>query len=75
VREGLVVPESAVLEHEPSPGLAQPTPALSLVTVPTNPPRGIQIAAEAEILFVRNKVRIGRVHVGFWRVARLPVQG
>ena len=55
VRETLIVPESRVLEHEPTPGLTESTPAFALIAVSAHPLRRIEIAVEAQILFVGPK--------------------
>lgn len=75
MREGLVVPESTVLEYKPSARLAETAPALSFVAMTSNPTRGVQVANKAKILLVWYKVGIGRVHVGLRWVECLFVQG
>lgn len=69
----LVIPECAVLEHKPSSWLTQATPPLALVAMTPDPPWGIEIASEAQILFVWNHVWVGGVHVRFRRVGRFFV--
>ena len=65
VAEGLVIPESRVLENQPATGLANPTPPLALVAMTTYPTWGVQVAIKAKILFVRDKIRVRRIHVLF----------
>jgi len=43
VRKGLVIPECRILEDKPPPGLADSAPALSLVSVATDPSGSIEI--------------------------------
>jgi hypothetical protein len=66
VRETLVIPESAVLQDEPSSWLADSTPALALISVTANPTRRVEVAVKAELLLVWNEVGIAWVHVFCW---------
>lgn len=74
VRERLVIPKRAVLQDKPAARLAEATPAFALVAMSPNPSRGVQVTCEPQILFVRNKVRIGRMHVRLRGVRRLVVK-
>jgi hypothetical protein len=68
MRETLVVPECAVLQHEPAARLADSAPAFALVAVPAHPPWRVEVAVEAELLLVGKQVWVRRVHVfGRWR--------
>jgi hypothetical protein len=68
VRETLVVPESAVLEYEPTARFANPAPAFALVPVTAHPTRCVQVAVETEFLLMWDEIRVARVHVlGWWR--------
>lgn len=58
MRERLVVPKSAVLEHEPPSRFAQTTPALALVPMPTHPAGGIEIADKSKVLLMGNEIWI-----------------
>jgi hypothetical protein len=64
--ETLIVPESAVLQDEPSARFADSTPAFTLVAVTPDPTRRVQITVEAKFLFVRQKIWVVRVHVFRW---------
>lgn len=66
VCETFVVPESAVLQDEPSSWLADSTPALTLIPVAANPTRRVEVAVKAELLLVWDEVRIAWVHVFCW---------
>lgn len=67
VRERLVVPESRVLQHQPSPRLANATPSLSLVAVSPNPARGVQVVFKSQLLLIGHHLGIRRIHVlGWW---------
>ena len=72
--EGFVIPECAVLEHEPAPGFAEPAPAFALVAVAADPARRVEVPSETEILLVGNEIGIGGVHVGLRRVGGLFVE-
>jgi hypothetical protein len=67
VGEGFVVPECRVLKYEPSTRLADTTPPLTFVAMPTHPARSVKIALKAEFLFVWLHVGVLRVHVLFRR--------
>jgi len=63
VCETLIVPESAVLQNKPTPGLANPAPSFTLISMTTHPSRCIQVSVKAQFLLVRYKIRICWVHV------------
>ena len=63
MREGLVVPESAVLQHEPTSRLAEPAPSFTFVAMPADPSWRVQIAVESKVLLVWHKIWVRRVHV------------
>src|SRR5689334_21720568 len=56
--EAFIVPESRVLEHEPTTRLAETTPALSLVAMTTHPTWGVKVPLESQILFVWNEITV-----------------
>src|SRR5690349_4272766 len=68
VGERLVVPVGRVFQDQPSSGLADSTPALSLVAMSADPSGGIQVSFESKVLFSRCHVRIGGVHVFLGRL-------
>jgi hypothetical protein len=63
VRERLVVPKGRVLQHKPPSGLANSTPALSLVAMASYPSRGVEIAFKSQFLLAGNHVGVLRIHV------------
>lgn len=74
VGERLVVPVGRVLEDQPSSGLADTAPALALVAMSTDPPRGIQVALESQVLLSGHHVGVGGVHVFLGRGFLLLVE-
>lgn len=66
MRETLVIPESRVLQYKPTTRLANTTPAFALIAMPAHPPGSVQVSVESQLLLMRNKVLIGRIHI-FWR--------
>lgn len=67
VGEALIVPEGRILQDQPPTGLADPTPAFSLVAMAAHPPGSVEIAVESKLLFMGDEVWVGRVHVLGWR--------
>jgi hypothetical protein len=61
--ETLIVPESAVLQHQPASRFADSTPAFALIAMTTNPTRRVEVAVEPKLLLVWYKISIGRIHV------------
>jgi hypothetical protein len=70
----LVVPESAVLEHEPTSWLAKSAPPFALVAMTPDPSWSIEITLEAQVLLMWHEIRVRGIHVGLWRIGRLFVQ-
>lgn len=66
VREGLVVPVRRVLEHQPSPRLADSAPALAFVAVSADPPGGVQVAFKPQVLLTGGHFGVGWIHVLLW---------
>lgn len=56
VREGLIIPECAVLQHKPASRLTESAPPLTLIAVPADPPWSVQITVKAQVLFMWHKV-------------------
>lgn len=56
--ETFVVPESAVLQYQPTSRLANTTPPFSLVPVTTNPSWRVEVSVEAEFLLVRCEIGV-----------------
>lgn len=63
MRETLVIPESRVLQHKPTTRLADPAPAFALISMATHPSGRVQVAFEPQLLFMRNKILVGRIHI------------
>lgn len=74
VRETLVVPESAVLQDEPSSWLANPTPTFALISMTSDPTRRVEIAVKAKLLLMWDEVWVARIHVFCWRWNLLLVE-
>jgi hypothetical protein len=67
VCETLVVPESAVLQDEPSSWLANSTPTFALIPVTSDPTWRVEITVKAKLLLVWDEIWVARVHVFWWR--------
>lgn len=64
--KALIVPERGILQDQPAPRFANPTPALALVSMTAYPFRGVKITVKTQFLLMGYHVRVGRVHI-LWR--------
>jgi hypothetical protein len=63
VGETFIIPKCTILQHKPSAGFTDPTPAFALVAVATDPARRVKIAIKTEFLLMGYEIRITGVHI------------